>query len=82
MQTLVDIPEEDIRLLDQLSSARNVSRAELVSVALSTYLESQRPRLLSEEQRKQALDDAFGAWRDFSEDGQAYQDRIRSEWDR
>jgi hypothetical protein len=29
---------------------------------------------------RQALDQAFGLWRDSAEDGLAYQDCLRSEW--
>ncbi len=82
MQTLIDTPEEDIQLRDQLSQEQNVSRAELVGAALSSYLQVHRPRILSDAERKQALRDAFGLWRDHPEDGQTYQDRMRAEWDR
>ena len=41
MQTLIDIPEANITLLDKLSEDRQISRDELVRTAVSLYLESQ-----------------------------------------
>ena len=39
MRTLVDIPEEDLTLMNTLSEAGHVSRAELVQRAVAAYLE-------------------------------------------
>ena len=73
MRTLVDIPEDDLELMKQLSEAGKISCEELVRQAISQYLE---PR------RKGHLRDAFGLWADRKEDGFAYQERLRSEWER
>lgn len=73
MRTLVDLPEEDIALLNKLAKAGSVSRAELVRQAVSTYLAPHK---------KTSLHEFFGMWRDFPEDGLAYQERLRSEWER
>ena len=71
MRTLVDIPEEDLSLLNKLSEAENISRAELVRQAISTYLAT----------RKQSEQVAgFGLWADHPVDGLAYQKKIRREW--
>jgi len=72
MRTLVDIPEEHLAILNQLSKSQKVSRAELVRRAVASYVqphESAAPLF------------GFGLWKDFPEDGLAYQERIRAEWE-
>ncbi len=71
MRTLVDIPEEDLALLNKLSEIRDMSRAELVRQAISIYLE---PHKMAERV------EGFGLWANRAEDGLVYQQRIRSEW--
>jgi hypothetical protein len=73
MRTLIDIPERELTLLTQLSVEQKVSRAELVRRAVTAYLE---PHSLP------ASRSAFGLWSDREDDGLAYQERIRAEWDR
>ncbi len=75
MRTLVDIPEEDLTLLNQLSKQENISRAELVRRAISAYL---APR----KRKGSGLRDGFGIWADRKEDALEYQERMRREWDR
>ena len=72
MQTVIDIPEDEISLLNQLSENRKVSRDELVRAAISNYL--QVPI--------NARDAAFGLWAHKDIDGLEYQLRMRDEWDR
>lgn len=77
MRTLVDIPDEDLSLLNRLSKTRRLSRAQLVRTAISSYLHSQADDLTAP---------AFGLWthdakaKKAPEDGLAYQDRMRREW--
>lgn len=71
MRTLIDIPEEDIKLLNQVAKKLSVSRAELVRQAVATSLAPHRRKMNHS---------AFGAWSDFAEDGLAYQERMRAEW--
>ena len=71
MRTLVDIPEDDIEMLNELSAARRVSRSELVRSAITLYLRTNGSDL---------TDNAFGLWAARKEDGLAYQKRLRSEW--
>jgi hypothetical protein len=73
MRTLVDIPEEELTLLNRLSKAQNTSRAELVRQAITLFLQPHK------ETRPLP---GFGAWKDHPEDGLAYQERLRAEWDR
>jgi len=71
MRTLVDIPENDIEMLNELSAARRVSRSELVRSAITLYLRANGSDL---------TDAAFGLRAARKEDGLAYQKRMRSEW--
>jgi metal-responsive CopG/Arc/MetJ family transcriptional regulator len=71
MRALVDLPEADIRALDQLGRRKGASRAKIIRQAVSEYL----AKNLSEESKS-----AFGLWRDNAIDGLEYQRRIRAEW--
>lgn len=72
MRTLVELPDEQIEPLEALAEQMELSRAELIRRAVADYL-----------QRYQTVDAdaAFGMWRDRQEDGLAYQERMRSDWD-
>jgi predicted transcriptional regulator len=73
MRTVIDLPDEQIEPLKELASALNISRAELIRRAVADYLcRFEAP----------ADDTAFGIWKQQGEDGLAYQERMRSEWDR
>lgn len=73
MRTLVDIPEQELELLNQLSKTAEVSRAELIRRAVSAYLKPYK---------QAGLTDAFGLWsgREKPVDGLAYQEKVRREW--
>ena len=71
MRTLIDIPQEDLELLNQVARKLSVSRAELVRRAVAASLAPHREKMDHS---------AFGAWREFAEDGLAYQERMRAEW--
>ena len=71
MRTLIDIPEEDLKLLSQVAKKLSVSRAEFVRQAVATSLAPHRQKMNHA---------AFGSWPEFSEDGVAYQERMRAEW--
>jgi metal-responsive CopG/Arc/MetJ family transcriptional regulator len=74
MRTIIDLPEEQVQALKALAEKTRVSRAELVRRAVSEYLD--RRRVDAED------DDAFGLWRARGQDGLAYQEARRTEWDR
>ena len=82
MRTMIDIPEADLSLLDRLSAARKMSREELASEAVTRYLRTQPATFASQEDRDEILEKTFGLWADHAEDGLAYQERMRAEWDR
>ena len=71
MRTLIDIPEEDLKLLTQVAKKLSVSRAEFVRRVVATSLAPHREKMNHA---------AFGAWSDLPEDGVAYQERMRAEW--
>jgi metal-responsive CopG/Arc/MetJ family transcriptional regulator len=68
MRTVVDIPDEDLRLLNQLTETLGLSRAEIVRQAIAQYLAPHR------------MADAFRLWRDVAVDGLVYQESVRQEW--
>ncbi len=72
MRTLITFPDGQIEALAIVCRRQNISRAEAVRRAVKLYLE--------EEQRKHPDADVFGLWAERSEDGVAYQRRLRSEW--
>ena len=72
MRTLVDLPETDLKHLNELSRARKTSRTQLIRLAVTGFLTQNRP----------GVEDSFGLWKDRGVDGVAYQDRMRGEWER
>ena len=73
MRTIVELTSDSIEELDKLRRQRGVSRTQLVREAVVEYL----ARNASDTDES-----AFGLWRDReAEDGLAYQERLRSEWD-
>jgi Ribbon-helix-helix protein, copG family len=71
MRTLIDIPESQLADLSAICTTRNQSRAEVVRLAISAYIE---------QQARPSAKLAFGSW-GAGEDGVAYQQRLRSEWE-
>ncbi len=73
MRTIIDLPPQHIQQLDRFSAHARISRAELIRRAVADYL-----------QRNPLVDvpaPAFGLWARRKEDGVAYQERLRAEWD-
>lgn len=72
MRTIVDLPDEQIEALKVLGEQSRTSRTELVRQAVAEYLA----------RRSVPADDAaFGIWQGRGEDGLAYQERMRREWE-
>lgn len=78
MRTIVDIPEDKIRLLDSWCKAEDISRAEAIRRAVDAFVKDIRKT-----RQKITIADAFGVWasRDDIGDGLVYQEKLRSEWD-
>ena len=70
MRALIDIPESQVQALAEIARKERVSRAALIRRAIAELISSQEAPSRSQ---------AFGLW-GTSEDGLAYEDRIRSEW--
>jgi len=68
MRTIVDLPAEQIRALDEICEREAISRAEAVRRAVARYV--------AEESAGDA-DDAFGLWHGRSIDALAYEDELR-----
>jgi predicted transcriptional regulator len=75
MRTLVDIPEDDIRWLDQKAAELGRSRTSLVREAVAAY-RADAP--------KDWIDAGFGIWKDRTDVGDAveWQRRERASWTR
>jgi metal-responsive CopG/Arc/MetJ family transcriptional regulator len=71
MRTLVDIPNEDLELIDGVVKKLSISRAEFVRRAITKSLEPHRQAQEHE---------AFGIWQKRAVDGVKYERRMRREW--
>ena len=72
MRTVIDVPDQLIKSLDQVSGTEQRSRAALIREAIAEFL------------RKKAgasAEAAFGLWRDRQTDSLRYQDDLRAEWE-
>ncbi len=70
MRFLADVPDDDVQWLDTLAAEQGMSRAELVRRAVAAY----RAELSGD-----AIDNAFGIWKDRDDIGDAlkFQRRLR-----
>ena len=68
---IIDLPDEDLRLIDAIKDAQKKPRAEIIRKAVSSYLENNR---VSE------MENAFGVWRQENGDGLMFQTTLREEW--
>lgn len=75
MRFLVDVPEDDLRRLDDLAKSEGKSRAAVLREAVSNYIA---------EQSKDGFEKYFGLWERHGSkvDGLAYERKLRDEWDR
>ncbi len=72
MRTLIDLPEEYIRKLDDLRKKTNISRSAAIREAVKIFLEA---RINTQAK------DAFGSWKNKKTTGLEYQNKIRKEWE-
>ena len=70
---LADLPDDDIKWFDRLADEQGKSRAAILREAVSAY----------RAQDKDWLEKGFGLWarHGVQEDGIAFQQRLRAEWD-
>ena len=72
VRTIIDVPDEIIRSLDEVSGVEKRSRASLIREAITDYL------------RLKAVppaEAAFGLWKETPKEGVQYQDDLRGEWE-
>jgi predicted transcriptional regulator len=76
---LADLPDDDIKWLDQLAAEQGKSRAAVLRDAVSTFKAQASPA-----SGKDWLDQAFGIWKDRTDIGDAveWQRRERASWTR
>ncbi len=74
MRTIIDLPEDDIKMLDHLAKRMDKSRAELVRRSVSAYLKE-------EIENAKISNDIFGLYDDvFTKDSLDLQENIRNDW--
>ena len=76
MRTLVDIPDDDLAVINKVIKAQSISRAEFIRRAIAQSLTAHRKT-----QIQKAREAAFGVLVGRSVDGVEYQERIRQEWE-
>ncbi len=75
MRTIIDLPEDDIKMLDHLAKGMKKSRAELVRRSVSAYLEK-------EIENATISSDIYGLYDDvFTKDSLSLQNDLRGDWD-
>lgn len=72
MRTGIDIPDEQVEILDRMAAKAGRSRAALIREALAELISRRRP--------DRCPDAFFGLWQPGREDGLAFQERLRAEW--
>ena len=72
MRTIIEVPDDIIQLLDQVSERENCSRAAMIREAIVEYLQQKTIA---------PAEAAFGLWKGRGVDGVAYQAALRSEWE-
>lgn len=74
MRTIIDIPDIQVKALNQLSKKKRVSRAEIIRQALTSYIANCY-------KAKKSYKKAFGLWKDKKIDSVKYQQNLRNEWE-
>lgn len=72
MRTIIDLPEDQIRGLQELCKTEKISRAEAIRRALG--------QMLSQKQTA-GRENAFGAWKSKKIDARKFVEKLRGEWD-
>lgn len=73
MRTIIDIPDQLVESLDRVGKTHQKSRAALVREAITDFLR---------EKSIPQAEAAFGLWKERNQDGVAYQNDFRQEWER
>lgn len=73
MRTIIDIPDQLVESLDRVGKTHQKSRAALVREAITDFLR---------EKSIPQAEAAFGLWKERNQNGVAYQNDLRQEWER
>lgn len=73
MRTIIDIPDLQIKVLDEISNIKHVSRASIIREALNRYI-------IEINKNKRDFESAFGIWENENYSGVRYQRILREEW--
>ena len=68
---MTDMPEETLKRIEEVAARKKISRAEFIRQAIELALK---------DEAKASFEAAYGAWKDFPEDGVDYQRQLRGEW--
>jgi metal-responsive CopG/Arc/MetJ family transcriptional regulator len=68
---VIELPDEDLRLLDAIKETQNMPRSEIIRLAINDYLAVNR---------MDEPDTAFGVWQEKNGDGLGFQTALRDEW--
>jgi len=68
---VIDLPDEDLRLLDAIKGVQKKPRTEIIRTAISVYLKDNPAG---------ETESAFGIWRLENGDGLVFQTNLREEW--
>ncbi len=72
MRTIIEIPKGTLETLKEICREEKISRAEAIRRAITLYLRGRAPKKAA---------NVFGLWRGRAEEGLAYEDRLRAEWE-
>lgn len=73
MRTILNIPDNQIKILRQLSEQRKISRAEIIRQAIADHIANST-------KVEKNYEKAFGVWKNIKIDPIAYQRKLRNEW--
>ncbi|MGA2650159.1 MAG: CopG family transcriptional regulator [Terracidiphilus sp.] len=76
MRTLVDIPDDDLAIINKVVKAQSISRAEFI-----TTRDCAEPDRAPQNTNRESSEAAFGLLAGRSVDGMEYQVMIRKEWE-
>ena len=74
MRTIIELPREQLQMLEVICAQENLSRAEAIRRAVGKYL--------VEKQAGKKGADAFGLWKKKKIDALTYEANLRAEWKR
>jgi metal-responsive CopG/Arc/MetJ family transcriptional regulator len=72
VRTLVNIPEDDIKALDELAKRQKTSRAQVIRTAVAEHLKGNPAKV--------DVSEFAGLWKDKGIDGLEFVRKLRSEW--